>query len=383
VGDAGADAGGGVCGRVVYSDFHVSTSAFVSGWGTCVSNSQCGYGSTCSGGQVGTCTPETCATTADCPDNTYSCSGGKTGKCQEPATQCTKNKQCYSGTCNKGKGLCVCANSSDCGGSPCVGGFCGDSNTACTNSNQCPGNEVCNGGTSGTCTHTCTKDSDCTGGELCESGQCTGCNNRWNCPSNSCSGASQGTCSGNSSEFPNACSQGPLDVQESALEFMLLDLTACISPDNQPPPGPPTPVTVYNPVSFTVDFQSSCPVGTHVIWRELDWQATIPNTASIVFAGQTAPAAADGGIPNYSGVQSATIATATTTTPNLPTGWNMALIDTTGADAGSQGAFNTASPPITSQTDLRLTVTLNPTTAKDAAPTLIQWQVKSDCYPSE
>jgi hypothetical protein len=223
--------------------------------------------------------------------------------------------------------------------------------------------------------------SDCPGGELCVANQCTGCLDGSYCPSGQCNGGQQGTCSGNSSQFPNACAQGPLSAQESALEFMLLDLTACVSPDNQPPPGPPTPVTTYNPATFTIDFTSACPSGTHVAWRRLDWQATVPNTASIVFAGQTADPSADGGPPSYSGVQSVQLANVTTST--APGTWGGAIIDATGIDAGAPGAFNAATPTVTSKGDLRVTVTLNPTSDKMAAPTLIQWRVVSDCPASE
>ncbi len=168
-----------------------------------------------------------------------------------------------------------------------------------------------------------------------------------------------------------------MNVQESALEFMLLDLSACVSPDNAAPPPPPMPVTVYNPVTFSVPFTSSCPSGTHIRWTELDWQATIPATASIVFKGQTAATT------NFSSAQVVQIADATTTTPGLPAGWNAALIDVSPVDAGVAGAFNTASPAVQSNTDFQLTITLNPTTDQSQAPTLIQWQVKSDCPPSE
>jgi len=47
------------------------------------------------------------------------------------------------------------------------------------------------------------------------------------------------------------------------------------------------------------------------------------------------------------------------------------------------GPFNTANPVVTSKGDLRLTITLNPTTDQKAPPTLIQWQVKTDCPPTE
>jgi hypothetical protein len=64
-------------------------------------------------------------------------------------------------------------------------------------------------------------------------------------------------------------------------------------------------------------------------------------------------------------------------------GWDGALIDATGIDGGQAGAFNTASPPVVSRSALRLTITLNPTSDMKASPTLIHWQVKSDCPPAE
>jgi hypothetical protein len=524
VGDAGADGGAAVCGRVVYSDFHVSTADIIGGNGSCTSNSQCGYGSTCSGssGTVGTCTTQSCdpdqSTSSTCGDSAFTCTGGTAGTCgcyrnsdcssmgagtcsggslgSCSATTCGVGSDCSTGTCNGATlGKCGCYQNSDCssmGAGTCSGGTIGQCvmNGTCSHGYQCAsgncsggvckneptctssggcgskekcsgltagtcttatcgtngncsaGNGVCNGGSSGYCAcgtsndcnnwwescngvtagictgATCYANADCSSGsgvcsgttsqgtcgaqnctttsqcnstgysghEQCIGGTCKGCLTSNDCPgptSQCVGGAPANTCTGNNTQFPSACSQGPLNAQESALEFMLLDLTACVSPDNAPPPGPPTPVISYNPATFTVNFASSCPSGTHVRWTELDWQATVPSTASIVFQGQTANPAADGGAPNYSSAQTVQIADATTTTPGLPAGWNAALIDVSPVDAGAGGAFNTASPAVQSQNDLLLTITLNPTTDKTQAPTLIQWQVKSDCPPSE
>jgi hypothetical protein len=141
------------------------------------------------------------------------------------------------------------------------------------------------------------------------------------------------------------------------------------------------PVTTFSPVTFIEDFTASCPPGTHVVWRELDWQASIPSSASIVFKAQTVDAPLDGAAPSFTGARSVTLATATTSTM-LP-GWDAALIDATGLDGGRAGALNAASPAVRSGSNLRLSITLNPTSDMKASPTLLQWQVKSDCPPSE
>jgi len=225
----------------------------------------------------------------------------------------------------------------------------------------------------------CSTNSDCFG-EVCVNGTCSGCYTVYQCQSPStCSNGNLGspppaTCSGNTQAFPYACARGPLDPQEKALEFELLDLTACSSP--------PPPAVGFAPVTFTEDFQYACGMGTHVVWRALSWQAIIPDTASIVFSAQTAESPVDGGAPDYTNAQSVQLVDATTTTPNLPAQWDGAYIDV-GADASMPGAFNSATPPVASLSNLRLTVTLNPTTNKTASPDLIQWQIKADCVPSE
>jgi hypothetical protein len=117
------------------------------------------------------------------------------------------------------------------------------------------------------------------------------------------------------------------------------------------------------------------------VWREFDWQATVPSTASIQFSAQSGPNAA-GLLPSAPVV----IGTATTTTPNIATGnFSVALIDTsTGGGTSGTAPFNTATPPVHSDALLRITIAMNPTTSSPSeTPTLIEWRVQSDCPPAE
>ena len=148
---------------------------------------------------------------------------------------------------------------------------------------------------------------------------------------------------------------------------MLFDLTACVSPDSW---VPPSPTTVYNPVTFTQDFTSTCGKGQRPAWREFNWQATVPSSASIVFSAQTADT-----VPALSSATLVSVATDTTSTA-LPA-WDIGLLET------PSGAFKTANPTIISKNILRMTITLNPTADKKASPTLMQWKVQYDCVDAE
>jgi hypothetical protein len=317
--------GGGSCGRVVFSDFHVSTADLTSG-GTCATDADCGFTATCQSGTVGSCSPVACVTGAQCPDASYSCTGVTSpGRCAPQP--CARRSDCASNVC-LGSGVCGCRRNHDCSSGSCdtsTNTCLAGAPAACATPSDCGASETCDGAVLGSCSKSCATDSDCTGGELCVANVCQGCAGPLYCPSGSCNGGHPGSCTAAGSSFPLSCAQTPPSPQEDALEFMLFDLTACVSPDTSPPPPPSSTVGAYEPATFTVDYSKTCPTGTRPVWRELDWQASIPPTASIVFSAQTTVPPPDGGAPSYAGVEAVVIAGATTSTV-LP-GLDAALID--------------------------------------------------------
>lgn len=386
-------------GRVVFSDFHVSTNTLTNTnlQSSCTATTDCGYTQTCNGyvaSVPGSCT-EACYSATDCANTSYTCKGGQLGTCTPLA--CTKNNQCGGGTCTSG--ACTCKTGAQCGSGVCNGGVCTAS--TCETVNNCGGSQTCGGtATQGTCTKTCSLQTDCGGGELCvdsnhnlcNGGTCTcsGCTKSTQCSSKlqnpTCTGVQPtqyGTCTpaaptnppnNSNGWFPTACANQPMIAQEQALEFMFFDLTSCVAPDtgNQGN-GPPT----YKAATFTQDFTGTCGTGQSIKWREFDWQATIPTGTSIVFAGQSGPTTAK--LLNTTPVTLAT----TTTSTNLPN-YDAAIIDTsTGGTTSGTGPFNTANPAIRSDTILRVTITMNPDTAGTVTPLLQNWKVQYDCTDSQ
>jgi hypothetical protein len=371
-GVAGGD-GGGACGRVIFADYHVSNADVFASQPTCSTSTDCGYASTCLGtGALAHCNADPCypttvdAGTACGGDPKYTCSGATMGTCG-----CTVNADCQA-----------------VGGGACTNGNC--SQATCYANTDCPsGPKQCNGSTAGACTpNTCTTDADCTF-EHCLNGTCDGCLSDSDCPGNeTCSGNGGGMCTGTYTNAPYACQQAtpknPMTPQEAALEYELLDLGACVVPVA-------AAANDYAQASFTEDFTGTCPSGEIPVWRELDWYASVPNTASISFYAQTAPDPGDGSAPDWTKAQLVPIYT--TTTSNLPPNPGRVLIDVgTGGplppdagpiDASMPGAFQLAMPPVSSLADLRLTIKMTPTSNLMGTPTLYEWAIRWDCVPSE
>ncbi len=153
--------------------------------------------------------------------------------------------------------------------------------------------------------------------------------------------------------------------------------TRCSGGTCQVPPAASSP-GYPNSATVTYDFQSNCGLadggvnsgaGTAAIWRYLQTDQIIPTGTSISFTVQSASTEA--------GLSAAPTASAgtTTTTIQSPLYW-------TGPTTVDQ-ELRALNPPSVSSTWLRVNVTLQPSSDKTSAPTLISLTPTFDCAPAE
>jgi len=233
--------------------------------------------------------------------------------------------------------------------------------------------------TSGTCTTAaaCTKDADCPGGtgKGCWNGACVPAHQMeplltFNAPIGAAPAAQCGrvvysdfhvsaSALQAGSTFPESCKPGDLSAQEKALEFMLFDLTSCLTPDYVPPASP-----TYTALTVTRDYAATCPLGSRAVWHYFDWKTITPGDSKISFTVQTGDTTAK--------------LTAMTALP-LATVLGASVTSFAGADVAA--VLKTAGVPHGGQ--LRVTITLTPSTGGALAPTLVDWQQAYSCVPME
>jgi hypothetical protein len=180
-----------------------------------------------------------------------------------------------------------------------------------------------------------------------------------------------------SGTFPGNCpTQGSaLLQQEDAAEYLLFDLGSCVN-------GLPPPITKqYNPATFTRDFQGTCPSGSQAVWRLFDWEDVTPSDSNIKFTAWTADSEAQLGTQFPAALLgTASGANVCPAGPSCSSSWIAVSVDPALQANGTPTASN---PPIASHSWLRINMTLNPSSDKLSAPTLLGWQQQYDCVASE
>lgn len=223
------------CGRVVYSDFHVSTTARTpcppGGCGNpraCLNDAECGFTATCSKniGAVGQCS-EPCNSPADCPNTTFACSGNLGTCTQTTCTVANAANVCGVGqSCFPLSKTCMCNSAADCNGGACTKAC--DPGTACHSNAQC-GNGSCGTGSLGSKVGSCAKGAICHNNSQCgPSGTCgvnvapatgatkgacargttTVCHKNSDCDNNVCGTGASGSTAGTCSSSNQACASG-------------------------------------------------------------------------------------------------------------------------------------------------------------------------------
>jgi hypothetical protein len=139
----------------------------------------------------------------------------------------------------------------------------------------------------------------------------------------------------------------------------------------------------YQTIVYTQQYTGRCPAGFSVQWGTFTYdtvqQSDASGSTSVLFTAQTASLAADGGAGAFGA--SHTIADP----PNV--GWNAPSADPNECDLATSCAVDLykrlGNLPDALNPVLDLTITLNPTPDKQAAPTVLTWNLTYSCVPTE
>lgn len=163
----------------------------------------------------------------------------------------------------------------------------------------------------------------------------------------------------------NAAQRRPitaLNNDESALEYLIFDLSACVATYQGPTvyPGPAT----YNRV-----YSASCPAGKTVRWREFSWRGETPGGSTVNFKVGTANTAMDLGSATFVNL--------------LATNWTTALPTPAGQFVAADILPVFASNNLTPREYLAVKITLNPSPTGTATPTIYQWKQDFECIDNQ
>jgi hypothetical protein len=132
--------------------------------------------------------------------------------------------------------------------------------------------------------------------------------------------------------------------------------------------------SAYQSSTYTQQYTSSCPMGTHVQWGYFAYNTTTPLDSNIVFKAHTANTVAQLAAAPLSSLATAQAATAPDTEICAISGPSPCPVDLYNKLGGLPNAQNSI---------LELVVTLNPSGTKTAAPTVNNWQITYSCPPTE
>jgi hypothetical protein len=125
-------------------------------------------------------------------------------------------------------------------------------------------------------------------------------------------------------------------------------------------------LSLYQPGTFTRDFESDCADGKHPVWQFFEWQAELPLDTSISFSAATSASTA--------GLATATAVHAGYAAPPSTTTWT---------NDGTNINDQLETIDLFSEKYLRVTASLVPSDDELSAPVLQNWRVVYDCVDGE